>query len=85
MASVMYSSTPDCTSCGGCEVSVHLQLRAEVKACAGISVGTEVKKGAPEPIATVPLHMAGHVEGLCPSFLHDAPMAGQVQRESRST
>lgn len=59
-----------------------LQVRGHAQAGAGIAVGPASDEGAGHPAAVVPLHVAGHVEGVRASLTHDGPVCRDgVRRE----
>lgn len=58
-----------CGGAAGCgEASVRLLVQGE--AGAGVSIGGATQEGAAHPAAVVALHVARHVEGVCPSIPH---------------
>lgn len=75
---------PEGRAAGRYEAVIYIPVHAD--AGAGVSIWAATYEGAPQPAATVTLHVAGCMKGACPSFPHaalqDEPKEGQGGRES---
>lgn len=60
-------------------INIQVLVQTEAEARAGISIWAASYEGASEPAAIVALHVARHVEGVCPFLPHGGPKGGSPE------